>query len=251
MIKIFIFLCYILYSSLTYAGTIDPNNTDKDYLGLGETYPYVVELAIKYENLKQLGTSSAVVYSPSRILTAAHVFEGSNSVSVIHDDKEILISKYIKYPKFDKTRHGYADIAVGFLKSPIHLKTYPVLYRGSDEPGKPCVMVGHGFTGTFVTGAKVFDRKRRAGTNYIDQIDRDVLICSPSKPLSNKYTNLEYLISYGDSGGGLFIDGQLAGIHSFVQATDGKSDSSYKDESCHTRISEFVDWINGVSSDEK
>jgi len=59
----------------------------------------------------------------------------------------------------------------------------------------------------------------------------------------NKDTNLEYCISHGDSGGGLFIDQKLAGINSIVLASDKNPDSNYGDESGHTRISKYKDWI--------
>ena len=57
-------------------------------------------------------------------------------------------------------------------------------------------------------------------------------------------TELEFLISPGDSGGGLFIDQKLAGIHSYVYATDGKSDSDYGDVGCSTRVSDYIEWID-------
>ena len=52
------------------------------------------------------------------------------------------------------------------------------------------------------------------------------------------------LIGHGDSGGGLFIDKKLAGIHSCIYTGDGKLDSSYKDYSAHTRVSLHKPWID-------
>ena len=104
-------------------------------------------------------------------------------------------------------------------------------------------MAGWGFTGTFNTGIEKADGKRRAGSNFIDRTERKILVCSPSKR-HEKTTELEYLIGSGDSGGGLFIDNKLAGIHSSVIGYDGKSNSTYTDESCHTRISLYSDWID-------
>ena len=51
------------------------------------------------------------------------------------------------------------------------------------------------------------------------------------------------MIGSGDSGGGLFLDGKLAGINSFVMAADGKTNSDYGDECAHTRISTYKKWI--------
>jgi hypothetical protein len=87
----------------------------------------------------------------------------------------------------------------------------------------------------------VSDGKKRGGSNIIDKIDRELLVCTPSRAYNK--TELEFLIGSGDSGGGLFIDGKLAGINSCVMATDGKPNSTYSDESGHTRISKYINWI--------
>jgi secreted trypsin-like serine protease len=54
---------------------------------------------------------------------------------------------------------------------------------------------------------------------------------------------LEFLIASGDSGGGLFIDNKLAGIHSCVMTVGKNPQSKYGEESGHTRISNFIEWI--------
>ena len=66
------------------------------------------------------------------------------------------------------------------------------------------------------------------------------------KEKEREVIKLEFLISHGDSGGGLFINGKLAGIHSFVSASDKKADSSYGDQSGHTRISTYKRWIDFI-----
>ena len=56
---------------------------------------------------------------------------------------------------------------------------------------------------------------------------------------------MEFLISPGDSGGGLFIDSKLAGIHSgVIEDKPNKGKSKYGAVSLHTRISTYYDWIN-------
>ena len=69
-----------------------------------------------------------------------------------------------------------------------------------------------------------------------------MIVCSVQGTKSQ--TSLEYLIGHGDSGGGLFIDKKLAGIHSCIYTGDGKLDSSYKDYSAHTRVSLHKPWID-------
>lgn len=56
--------------------------------------------------------------------------------------------------------------------------------------------------------------------------------------------DLEFSISYGDSGGGVFIGNKLAAVHSGGVPLDRLRDSDYGDLSLHTRVSVFNDWIN-------
>jgi hypothetical protein len=107
-----------------------------------------------------------------------------------------------------------------------------------------CSISGYGVTGTFVTGGIKIDGKKRAGSNIINHVDRDLLVCDPSPRSHNsRITELEFLIASGDSGGGLFIDGKLAGINSCVMRVGGSPKSTYNEESGHTRISKFISWI--------
>ena len=71
-----------------------------------------------------------------------------------------------------------------------------------------------------------------------------MLLCTPSSKINK--TELEFMIAPGDSGGGLFIDNKLAGIHSCIMAEGHKAKSDYRTESGHTRISDHVDWINNT-----
>jgi hypothetical protein len=58
---------------------------------------------------------------------------------------------------------------------------------------------------------------------------------------------MDLLIFKGDSGGGLFIEGMLAGIHSQIMKTGLSSPlSRYGDSSVHTRISTNIKWINSI-----
>ena len=51
--------------------------------------------------------------------------------------------------------------------------------------------------------------------------------------------DLEYQLGHGDSGGGLFINGKVAGVNSFITGN-----SSYENLSGTTRVSYFADFIN-------
>jgi hypothetical protein len=91
-----------------------------------------------------------------------------------------------------------------------------------------------------VTGYAVSDGLKRAGSNIVDRVEGGLLVCSVS---SGRRTSLEYLITPGDSGGGLFIGNELAGIHSIIMRNAGSPSGRYGDESGHTRLTLHRDWI--------
>jgi hypothetical protein len=226
----------------TYSGTIDPGTSDAQYIKYGEEFEYVGRLCGTYKDDSRF-CASAVAIDDHFILTAAHVVKDSNSCLFTLKDKTYCITDVIYHKDFDDGKFGTADIAIGYSKEPFGLKFYPALYEGEDEANKICCMSGFGITGNFISGAIFSDNKQRAGSNTIDHIDGNLLICSPSRRGDKDYTTLEFLIASGDSGGGLFIDGKLAGINSCVMAVDRSPKSVYKDESGHTRVSRFINWI--------
>lgn len=241
-----ILFCLLLYSSAV-CGTIDPNTPDNKYLDYGAKFVNVVKLCC-FDG-KGLSCGSAVVIHPNWIVTAAHVVENCHSWTVNIGDVKYNLSQMILHNEYKSEVFGFADIALGYSETPIELDFYPELYDEEDEINKLCSISGWGFTGTFNTGTKHHDGKRRAGSNFIDKIEKHVLICSPSK-INEKTTELEFLICSGDSGGGLFIGNKLAGINSSVIGYDGKSNSTYGDESCHTRVSIYTKWIKNTINNE-
>jgi hypothetical protein len=232
-------LFFSLFIPISDGGTIDPNTPDEKYIEFGTKFDCVYEICGQYEN-SNLFCASAVAIDPHWVLTAAHVVSGAKICVVHKDDKKYLVHAILPHEDFEENKLGKNDIALCYLDEKLDLSFYPELYDNNDEVGKICTISGYGRTGTFNTGGKISDSKRRAGSNKIDYIDRDLLICTPS--LLNK-TTLEFIISYGDSGGGLFIGNKLAGINSCVLADDKKPDSTYGDEGGHTRISQFIPWI--------
>jgi len=249
--KYFINSLILVYLSITiaYGGTIDPDTPDSKYIEYGKKFHSVVKLCC-FDG-KGLSCGSAVVIDPHWIVTAAHVVENCHSWTVTIGDDKYHIKTMISHKDYDTNIFGIADIAIGYLENPIILDYYPELYDSDDETDKLCSISGWGFTGTFNTGTKIHDGKRRAGSNFIDRFERTVLVCSPSKLNDIKKTQLEFLICSGDSGGGLFIGNKLAGINSSVIGNDGKSNSTYGDESCHTRISLYRPWIMGIMRDRQ
>lgn len=229
------------------AGTIDPNTPDEKYLEFGKQFPSVVQISAvgpcdnpecDVKEHKHYG--SAVVIRPHWILTAAHVVAGAREPTVIKDGKEYLLAPVTVHPDYDDDDIGFHDLALGYSPEDFKLAFYTPLYGAADELEKPVTIAGYGLHGTFLTGAVKSDRQRRAGHNRVEGLERAVVICRPNKV--NRFP-LEFMIAPGDSGGGLFIGDKLAGINSFLMATDKKPDGTYGDESAFTRVSLYTDWI--------
>lgn len=239
--KIIFYFIGMSYICLLYGGTIDPTISDKEYIDYAKDFHYVGKLCGTYNDGSNF-CASAVAIDDHHILTAAHVVKDSKSCFVYFNEKEYCLTDVTIHKDFD-TKFGVADIAIAYSKQSFDLKFYPPLYENTDEVGKTCSISGYGITGTFKTGAFRSDQKKRAGSNVIDSIQADILICSPSHIGDKTRTSLEFMIASGDSGGGLFIGDKLAGINSCVMAVDRSPKSKYNEESGHTRIQKFIPWI--------
>jgi hypothetical protein len=237
-------------SSFVIAGTIDPNTPDSKYLEFGQQFKSVVRIRAigKCDNPQcdqkeheQFG--SGVIIAPNWILTAAHVLKDTREPVVIRDGgQEYRLQHVILHHEFVREKIGLHDLALGYTSEDFKLNTYTPLYTGADELGKAITISGYGMHGTFTSGSVDSDGKKRGGHNVIDGKERTVLVCSPTPGIGRM--PLEFMLAPGDSGGGMFIGDKLAGINSFVMATDKKPNGTYGDESAFTRVSMYVDWVH-------
>lgn len=232
------------------SGTRDPSTPDSKHLAYGEKHECVVQVKGKMgfvdkkgEKLEVTASGSGVIITKRYILTAAHVVQKTKDPYIILNGKKIEIEWVVIPNKYKEENTGPYDIALCRLHEDAIIDFYPELYGKDDELGKLCSVAGWGMHGTWTTGTIYDDNKRRAGSNHVDPIMfHGMIVCSVQGTKSQ--TSLEYLIGHGDSGGGLFIDKKLAGIHSCIYTGDGKLDSSYKDYSAHTRVSLHKPWID-------
>jgi hypothetical protein len=239
-------------------GTRDPETPDEKHLEFGKKFIGVLKIradvlvdkiivngvTIPVDKDNPLATvthhASAVAISPHWILTAAHVIENTRNQIIDIDGTEFPLQAVFVHPKYETDVYGYYDIALGYSSRDLGLDFYTQLHDTDDELGQHATIAGFGWHGTFATGAKEYDGKRRAGSNRITEIERGVLICDA---VSSNKTALEYLICPGDSGGGLFIGNKLAGINSFLIAEDKKPNGTYTDMAAFTRISLHTGWL--------
>lgn len=237
MIKnIFCIIFFLFFTGYSLAGTIDPKNNDKQYVTYGQKFVHIGKIyGTDQAGLEYYG--SCVAYDQKIVLTASHILHDANDASVLINKKNIKVKQWVVHHKFEYKVLGLYDIAICLLEEDIGLDWYPELYEHKNELNKICSISGYGNYGTFFTGPTKVDDLKRAGSNRISVIENGVLVCDPS--LDHTKTELEFFIAPGDSGGGLFIDKKIAGINSYTM----KFKPSKKQFSCHTRISDHVEWI--------
>lgn len=245
----FITFVFLFTPGSAAAGTRDPGTPDSRYLEFGKKFPFVVRICTHTDGVDKDGNkytehacASAVVIKPHWVLTAGHVLHGAERATVrTDDDTKFPLRKLITHKDYKPERVGWHDIALGRTNEPINLEFYPALYTKADEIDKACTFAGWGLAGTFHSGGTLVDNKRRAGHNKIDSAADAVLFCSPSRGAER--FPLEFMITPGDSGGGMFIGNELAGINSFLLASDGKANGTYTDDAAFTRVSLYADWV--------
>ena len=236
-------------------GTRNPSTPDSKHLAYGAKHECVVQVKgqMKFidkdeEKITVTASGSGVIIDKRYILTAAHVVKDTKDPYIILNGNKIKIEWVVIPNQFKLEKTGPYDIALCRLHEDAIIDFYPELYEKDDELGKLCSLAGWGMHGTWTTGTIYDDDKRRAGSNYVDPIMFcGMMVCSVQGTKSQ--TSLEFLIGHGDSGGGLFINKKLAGIHSCIYTGDGKLDSSYKDYSAHTRVSIHKEWIDLIVND--
>ena len=240
-------LLLVLFPTVSFAGTIRPDVDDDKYIEYGKKHQCVLQLKLKEKLNDKWITAygSCTVINPRTIITAAHVVKGVDTVTVLKSDGEEVKVKYSAFPALFKTQKlaERFDIAVCHLEEEIKLDFYPELYRERNETEQICSIAGFGVTGNHDTGVNIRELSKRAGSNVIDAVINEMLVCSVGP---KRKTSLEYLIASGDSGGGLFINKKLAGVNSNVSTIykDMNPNSDKNDFSCFTRVSNHVEWID-------
>ena len=255
-------------------GTIRHDRSDAQYLDYAQADSFAAAGVFRIDRGGDPSIGSGVLVGNGRwVLTAAHLLAGTRGMTFEIDGRPFAASGWVAHPKYDGDfRRGY-DLGLVRLSGTVDGVMPAGLYRGRRELGARATLVGAGLTGTGLTGAQdpaAADKLLRAGTNVIDGTTdklpgqyRDrlpggvrVLITdfdSPTDPSVNttgsaEPTELEMLISHGDSGGPLFVEDArggtvVAGIHSYGEFRDERDDSDYGDVTGHTRVSPLRGWV--------
>lgn len=244
MIRLLIFFAW---SSVALAGTTEDSIEDARYREYGERFSRYTFRLIGETVDDQVQVGSCTAIRPHWALTAAHVVKDLAKCSVMTADGLHRIDRVFIHRDYDGTFQN-ADIALVRVAQPFGLTYYPPLTDGTEQLGAVCAAVGYGVTGPLSTGHDRGDGQIRAGTQRLVAAENSVWVCLVRRSGSP----LPFCIAPGDSGGGLWsraADGRtvLIGVNSYTATTEKKTRSKAGEESGHTRVALYLEWIAEVA----
>jgi V8-like Glu-specific endopeptidase len=241
------------------AGIIRHDRSDSLYTDLASQAQYNSVGLVMTDEWRGSGT---LIHS-NWVLTAGHVLQDATGVEFnVGGDIYTAKQTYV-HPSY--ASHWSYDIGLIELTQASAI-TPATRYAGSSELGKTGTFVGYGITGNGLTGGSGNDMTKRAGQNVVDAYFVDSGGGKNFRAFGSDFDspggvtnvfgsgtalNLEYLITFGDSGGGMFIDvggsAQLAGVHSFIVDANGTGRyGDYGDYTGDIRVSRFNAWIDSI-----
>lgn len=235
-----------------------------------------------YGNAGDSSCSGSLLMNGFSILTAGHCVDDmialglSAQVGFFGTTTQLFTTTTaLLFPGYSGIANDPRDLALLQLPAEVAGVARYDIYRGSDEEGQAVTLAGYGRpgNGTGLTGAPSGDR--RVVNNVVDAFwgfgptspffgmtslafDFDNPGFAPAiDPFGLCYgvpqagVSGEGMIAPGDSGGALFINGLIAGVHSWGSTngaicgdTYGGLNSSWGEFAGDTRVSQFADWID-------
>ena len=219
--------------AITVSG-LNPNSSS--YLAtsgsFGDTYSGVAELSIVRSDLGYgvvEGCSGALLADGVSILTSAHCIADANGV-------ERAMSAYVRFttstgtyssqvvsfkvdPSYDGSATSPHDVAVLTLASPAPATVARYSLYAGDPSDQIMTLAGYGFGGAGANGYDAIEYPAgtlRVGENQYDPYagTDDLMFDFDDGPTAQAD---EAFIAPGDAGGPSFIDGKIAGVHSYAE----------------------------------
>lgn len=237
-------------SSVAVAGTTEDTIDDARYLAYGSTFGDYTCRIIGVEVAGNQAHASCVLIAPHWAITAAHVVHDMTRAEVVTPSHRHRVDRLFTHQEWTG-EYAKHDIALVHVAEPFGLGRYPPLADGSERAGAVATAAGWGVTGRLSSGLQAGSAGLRAGTQRLAGTEASVWVCK----ISRTGTPLPLCIAPGDSGGGLWAraaDGstRLVGINSCVtRYGGGKPRHVTGEESCHTRVALYLDWIRAVAGE--
>ncbi|MCV6588624.1 MAG: trypsin-like serine protease [Marinobacterium sp.] len=239
-------------------------------------YPAVFQLLINHaDNNSGISTGSAVLLAGGRyLLTAAHLVSGVSNPDDLRLRSQDLatlpdISTVYIHPEWDADNYNN-DIALLELATPITEIAGLNLYQGPTPLGEAFVRVGfgNGFNNPQHIGTNQWDspgtvlntlyqRDIPDGSQLLYDYDngsqaQNMLGQLPDSQSNAQPTSHETLALAGDSGGPALVNGQVAGIASYVVAdskydSDPNHPSSPGESGADSNIAAYRSWIDYIT----
>ncbi len=258
----------LLAVASSHAMTRRDDRTDAQYRAFGDQFAAVGEVWVNGG-----WSASGTLIGSNWVLTAGHVVE-RNAVNPTFrvGGQEYQVDQFFVNPGWNGNLFNGTDFTLMRLRTSVNGVAPIGLYQGAagSEVGKDAAIVGYGGTGTGSAGwTGTYDVLRRGGTNVVDGYNwsyqgsnfTNVLVTDFDSPAgntntlsslgsSNRSTDLEQNVIFGDSGGGLFIqeagEWRLAGVTSWLWGVTGGNWGVYGHLSGFAAVSGQRDWINSV-----
>ena len=230
-----------------------------------------------------VGCTGALLSTGRHVLTAAHcVADSSGSPDVfgltaLFETPDIIdqidYAGVAVFPGYHGDPFDGNDLAIVTLSRPAPAASdrYSI-YRGSDETGQVGEIVGYGATGQGRQDDGLPAGQRRAGFNRIEEDGSEFDFAGGDSLLVYDFDNgrpqndgfgllfgrhdlgeglAEALPAHGDSGGPTFLNGAIAGLHSFSfragsSDIDGILNQSFGEFTADVRVSRYAAWIDSA-----
>jgi hypothetical protein len=242
----------LLFPVAVLGATIRDDTPDSDYVALGND-PAFDGVGTFVNSWGYTGCG--ILIAPDWVLTAAHLFTAATSGTFTLDGTAYSSTQLITDPNWNGSASNGSDFGLIHLSSPITSITPLPFYTSSTLLEQTATFVGYGLTGTGLTGYQTLDGQKRGFQDVVDVNNpsfgnTNYVFGATFDSPANGALSLEGCVAPGDSGGGVFMsDGSqyyLAGVISFVAATDGNANSSYSDISGFDSILPAMPWITSI-----